>query len=336
MAPLVFPTSMETGALTPLDRRLPYPAADFDLSALALTVNSRTWGKDESGAVEALRRARALGITTFDTVDSPDRSLAEVCLARAFPRGDPSIVVLTPMGAEPPRPMVSTAIERRAPRAPNLRADLAPQHGATHDLFRRLYEVDLPEAGPFGPPSSPAAPASGPARVEEIVVLRCRSPEDIAEASRRSPPWVLSGTFSLLDRTLSDAASRVLGAGFTWIARDTFAGGRLDGSRFVPPTPGTWRTAPRSLRDLEAEVGTITRLDFLARSKRRTLAQAALHFVHGHPWVATMCIPIPAPERWNEILGFGSSPPLEEEERARADALAGARAVGPFRPEVAG
>jgi aryl-alcohol dehydrogenase-like predicted oxidoreductase len=314
---------MEVAAAAATGRRPPYPGAPFELSVLTLTVNATNGPEDGAGTVGLLRRAREAGITTFDTVDSPDDTLAEAWIARAFPWGDPSIVVLARGGAEGAKSAASRALARGAPVAAFSEAGPPRREGAPSYRFRHLYEVDASDPGPTVPHPVAQGPPTG-AGPAEPVVLRCRSLEEIVEASHRPPPRVLSGSYSLLEQALAATAEEVIGTGgFAWVARDPLAGGRLDGSRFASGSMGAGAAGPRTLRELEVDFEAVARLGFLAKPRRRTLAQAALHFVLGQPWVATACLPIPTAERWAEIVGFGSSPPLDEGERARVEALPG-------------
>jgi len=306
-----------------IERRRPYPGADVELSALTLTVGGGHRGGDTRETVQMLRRGRDAGVTTFDVVEAPDPALAEMLLARAFPDGDPAIVVLshgsqaTP-GAVPARGPATRPLGARLSDLSPAAAGVAPSR-----RFRRLFEVEASEVV-GGTVRSRAPGDAGGATGDAPLVVRCRSTDDVERAARRPPPWILSGPFSLLDRTVPTAATRLLGAGaFSWIARDPFSGGRLDASRFaVAPTAGPG-APPRTVRELEVEFEPVARFGFLARPRQRTLAQAALRFVLGSPWVATACVPAPSPERWAEIVGYASSPPLDEEERRRADAVAG-------------
>ena len=323
---------MGAAAGAAIGRRPPFPGAPFELSALTLTVRATGAPGDGEATVGLLRRAREAGVTTFDTVDCPDDTLAEAWIARAFPQGDPAIVVLARGGAEGARPTASRALARGAPVAAFAEAGRPRGEGGPPHRFRHLYEVDTSDPGSSDPPSEARGAPTG-AGPSEPVVRRCRSLEEVVEASRRPPPRILSGSYSLLEQALAAAAERAIGAhGFAWVARDPLAGGRLDGSRFASASTGAWAAGPRTLRDLEVDFEAVARLGFLAKPRRRTLAQAALHFVLGQPWIATACLPVPAPERWAEILGFGSSPALDESERLRAEDLS----EGPMAAPVQG
>jgi len=291
--------------------------ASCELSALTLTVGRSPGPTDTNAAVALLRRAREAGITTFDTVESPDPDLGEALLARAFPDGDPNIVVLA--HGRPPRAPTPGA------RAPSVQspvtalADSGPRrgHAAAPQRLRHVYELEIAEISG----STGSAPGTQPGEVE---VLRCRSVDDLDRAALLPGPRLLSGSFSLLDRSLGETSTRRLEPGsYSWIVRDPFAAGRLDASRFAAGSTAIPAAAPRTVRELEAEFEPVARLGFLARPRQRTLAQAALHFVLGHPWVVSACIPAPAPERWTEIVGFATSPPLDDQDKVRLGLASG-------------
>ena len=310
---------MDPPAATPIPRRPLRPGSSWELSALTLAVDPPSRGDDGEQAARVVRLARAWGITTFDIASSEEPSASAAVLARAFPQGDPSVVVLA---ADPPRkvPPVPGGSPPRAARS-------LPGRPATgHDApirdarFRWLVEADAASL-PAGPAPRPEEPSSLGAHSDPTVV-RCLGADDVRSASLLAPPRLLAGAYSLLERELPEAALRAFGAdGFRWIAHDPFCGGRLDGSRFAPGSALTGLPEPRSVRELSADFGSVAPLAFLVQPRTRTLAQAALRFVLDAPWSLTVSLPPPPPERWAEILGYAAAPPLTEEERRRAEQL---------------
>lgn len=131
------------------------------------------------------------------------------------------------------------------------------------------------------------------------------------------PPVPPSDELSLLDRRW-DPTLRTPGVKAGFIARNPLASGLLDGSRWDRSLrdAGTFRP-PTPLRGLQAEVGPVLDLGFLTSSGHRTLAQAALRYVASLPGVASILVPLPAPERLEELLEFGRTPRLTDEEEAR-------------------
>ncbi len=294
----------------PVPRRPLFPGSEVAVSAITLEVDPGP--NDPDRLVRQLRLARAAGVTTFDTVGAAQPGLAETLLARAFPRPDPELVVL----ARPPEG--NDRSRTTSPFAPTGRPRSRLEPVGTNRLdpgFLRLYEtapVGRPAAGGSATPpgASPDDRRTGPA------VVHCATDRDVDLALGGPPPWLLSGTFNLLESELPMAAARRAGGGaFGWVARDVLAGGRLDGSRFALSPFGVGPAAPLPVREVERELARIAPLGFLAWAGRRTLAQAALHFVLDLPWVATACVPVPDPRRWEELAGFSRAPALEPAER---------------------
>jgi aryl-alcohol dehydrogenase-like predicted oxidoreductase len=77
------------------------------------------------------------------------------------------------------------------------------------------------------------------------------------------------------------------------------------------------------LRQLHRDFDPVLRLGFLTDSRERTLAQASLQFLFHWPWVASVLVPLPSPERLEEFLAASSRPPLTDEEVDRALATLG-------------
>jgi aryl-alcohol dehydrogenase-like predicted oxidoreductase len=312
-----------------VSRRRPYPGAPFELSKLAMAAAPSDPSVDGSAAVALLRRAWRDGISVFDTVDVPNTSVAEALLARAFPDPDPTIVVL---GHDP-------AVQSRGPSPiPTLglpRGPIGLMHGEgpppPHSQpFRRLVEID---AGPSGGRAAGSPNSAAAGGVSELTrVVRCRTEAEAVDAVRERQPCLLAGELSMLRSSVArSAAERAPSGAFGWIARDPFAGGRLDGSWFDRSLPALPTSTPRSVRELEAELASVLPFRSLVLRGRRTLAQAALRFVVDLPWVVSVCIPMPRVERWEEIVGFETSAPLDERERAAIEAMA-APPSAPERP----
>lgn len=290
-----------------VEGRAPYRGAEFELSALAITPDPAGPGGGGAGAVALLRRAWEAGVTTFDTVDTASPPAAESILARAFPRPDPRLVVITPRRgdrragvATPPRAGAGPAWERRS---------------GADDAWRphRLWEVEAAER-----PSEAANAHDGPPRPGSESMLRVRSGSRDGPWGPGPPPPVASGELSLLRRGLAPLMDR--SGPPSWVARDPFAGGRLDGTRFQSVGSPLVSSRPVPVRDLSTEFAAVARFGFLALKRRRTLAQAALRYVALRSGVACICIPLPPVERWEEILGFAGSEPLSETELAQIDA----------------
>lgn len=301
-------------------RRLPYPGAPFELSALTLAAAPEDPAVDGAAAVALLRRAWNEGITTFDTVDVPNPAVAEMLLARAFPHPEPSMVVLSGRRGTSSRDAASSPHLDRRFNPPAVAPMTGPRQERGVGPVRRLIEIDAPSGGP----TSDRSPSRSvrPSAEDAEVVVRCRSWEEVLAVQGHRRPGLVAVELSLLDRTFTTSAARdAVDRSVGWIVRDPFAGGRLDGSRFDRRLSTPISGPPPSVRDLEVEFGPVARFRFLSRPGRRTLAQAALRFVLDLPWVATVCVPMPRIERWEEVVGYADSAPLEEAERATIEAL---------------
>ncbi len=303
-APVREPQFREMSPLVP--RRRPFPTSPFELSILTLQLGPVRGPADIGPLRAAVRRARASGITTFDLTEGPEPGVAESVLRAAFPPGDAEVVVILPAGPAAPRAATVPGLETAPSRLPGAGR---PEEAGT---FPRLYEVSS-RAAPGLPGREPAVPPTHR-------VIRCRSAEE-AEAIAGVPgPLLAAGPLSLLQHDLpTTVAAGRDPTSFAWIARDPFAGGRLDGSRFaVPRFAGGPVPAPATVRQLGSELESVLPFAFLARPGQRTLAQAAIRFPLAHRYVASVVIPVPAPERWEEIVGFEASAALSEDEVARA------------------
>jgi len=241
-------------------------------------------------------------------------------IVAAFPDPDPAFLFVVGRSWSPrPGPRRSTG------ESPNEASD------PVRDLEGTLLE-DVRRIGRLGSVLVDFAPGGAPPeRIREAaeVLDRHRTqgrisgwslhlPEDSEGVSRdpAATPSALCVELSLLDRSwlgpLSDRASHgPLGV----LVRDPFAGGRLDGTRFASTLGERGpSSAPLDVRSLHAEFDPVLQLAFLTRARRRTLAQAGLLFLFRWPWVSTVLVPLPRPERWEEVLGASSAPPLDPAE----------------------
>jgi aryl-alcohol dehydrogenase-like predicted oxidoreductase len=282
-------------------------------------------GADRS-VVERLHRARSAGVTTFDAAASPDRPRAERLLTEAFPEPDARLVIIVGRRQED---LV------RPEGGPTSGFDTGPTF---LDRWRRSIEMSQRRLTPnrVGVVEwlDAALPASLNGERETLTQLGapglCLCRRWIPDAAAPAPvpgeppaPRLLSGGFSLLD----PRAARSLGkesevAELSFLARDPFAGGRLDGTRSstmaVERGPGA---GPIRLRDLEAEFGPVLRLGFLTEGRQRTMAQAAIRYASGWPWVGSVLVPLPTAERLEEILGTFAVPPISDQELGQLERL---------------
>ena len=273
--------------------------------------------------VALLCRARVHGVTTFDVASARFPERAERLIARAFPASDPDLEVIVGRSVE----FLARERSARAPSRPteDLEAALAE---SLEQSERRLAPAPVsvvewsPETdGGTGDTRDPnLLPPVPPGRADLLWAVRLL-PSLTALPSTGGSPALFAGELSLLDRDLVPRfAPMDRKIETSVIARNPFSDGRLDGSRFAAVAelagPGA---GPIDVRRLRSDFEPVLALGFLTKTRQRTLAQAALRYVLGWPWVATSVVPLPTPERFEEILRFESSPPFTEEERARLD-----------------
>jgi aryl-alcohol dehydrogenase-like predicted oxidoreductase len=301
----------------------PVPGANRTFSALTISVDPPAVAPPSADArtVALLRQARDHGVTTFDVADARFPARAERLIATAFPSPDPDVAVIvgrsveslarerTPRGEPLAAENLGNALEESLGQS---RRRLAPARVAVVE-----WRPDID--GSSGDISATGAPPPAGAEAKDLLwAVYLSSPPTALPRTGRTPS-LFTGELSLLDREvvpLFDPAIGTTDAGL--IVRNPFADGRLDGSRFAATgmLAGP-RAGPVELRRFQAEFDSVLALGFLTKDRRRTLAQAALRFVLDFPWVATSVIPLPTPERFEEILSFGASPPLSEDELAK-------------------
>lgn len=303
------------------------PGVRRSFSEVTLLVDPPAGGPPAGDArsVALLRRARALGVTTFDVTDARFPSRAERLIATAFPDPDSELSVIVG------RSVTSLAEERPPVRGGEESWDF--EHALTRSLeqsSRRLAPVAISLVE-----WDPAHPAESTDREEMLAAPeRTALPRDIRWVVRL-PPGVrslptggigtplFSGPLSPLEQGLVAAfESGSERSEARLVARDPFARGRLDGSRFARAGrfagPGT---APINLRSLHEEFDPLLRFGFLTEGRRRTLAQAALQFALSFGWVVTAVVPLPDPERLDELLGAGSRPLLSHDDLERLTSM---------------
>ncbi len=304
---------MSDPARAPVDRAAPYPGAPFQLSRLAFSVPTSARSGLGGPLVGLLRQAHRAGVTTFDLTAAEDPLAAETLLAAALPGTGASVVVIVPA----PGDRTARGLPGRGPWPAHPPAATATAPSRVPG-FQRLTELSSPEGS--SPTTERAATVAVTSRATAPFAVRCASREDVRRAVARHGPCLISGVFSLLERSLlTGAVDAHAGEILGWIARDPFAGGRLDGSRFAGAGGVARPGPPSSLRELDAEFAPVAPLRFLARRGERTLAQAALRFASAGPRVVSVVAPLPVPERWREIAEFDRSPPLTGEELARIE-----------------
>ncbi len=240
----------------------------------------------ERSVIERVRRARHAGIDLFDVASVPDPIRSARLVASALADSEAGSVLLVPA------------------RAVGLASALREEGGGRPAPFHLFRE----EGGSSEEAADRATAEDG--------VRRLEGPEAELPPSR-SGRYV--GPFSLLDRRLASrfgAADRT-GSARLW-ARDPFARGRLDGSRFGPTAPtGERPERPASVRDLAEEFAPVLRLGFLTEGRHRTLVEAAIQYLLAHRWVEAVLAPLPPIERLEAVVRSLSAQPLTPAELAR-------------------
>jgi aryl-alcohol dehydrogenase-like predicted oxidoreductase len=305
------------------------PGTGLELSVLGIDLDPERIGPpsaDERTSV-FLRRARQRGITTFRVLAGPARPRVERLLSTALPGADPSVVrigarsfsELVREGArseDPPGPDLSSRLEQ------SLRESAARLGGTGYRILEWEFEPGS------GPSISEATGMLTDLRAHGSIDAFALPPEAAGEegsspAADRVSPALRTGALSLLDTrwaTVLEAEARRRATGF--LAHDPFAGGRLDGTA-IGAAAGDRRpdSPPRSVRELHLEFDPVLRFEFLTRSHDRTLAEAALQFVLRWPWVTSVLVPLPSPERFDGLLRALNAPPLTDPELERVFAL---------------
>jgi aryl-alcohol dehydrogenase-like predicted oxidoreductase len=289
--------------------------------------------------VALLRKARAEGVTVFDVSGSAHRPHAERLIATAFPHFDPELLVI--VTGEVPGAGYADPSGRSAPSSPA--PDVAETLSKSLAQSRRRLSPQVPgilegrvDTGEADGGAAAGRTLAGLASSQELVGWMPRLAPDrsaFSEGVSHEASHLFSTELSLLEPSLATSVDELFEAReFGVFARDPFAGGRLDGTRFAASVvdralPGR----PLDLRALRAEFDPVLRLGFLSLPHRRTLAQAALQFLLSRAWVTSILLPIPRPERWEEIFGAEEVEPLTGEELRRlgvAEGPAGASRSG--------
>jgi aryl-alcohol dehydrogenase-like predicted oxidoreductase len=306
------------------------PGIGDDVSVLGFTLDA---GPPVSPTAEGpllaqLRRARSQGITLYDIAGTRVPEHFERLFSLAFPEPqDRAFVILDPALEGVPR--ADTAARRGSgssavpPLAPSQLVNSIREHrerlGPAANV---IVETALPDAPDRQ--STLLSALRNMTRQGAIAGWAVR-----AGTGEPLPPErvdgidisVLSCEISLLEPSrVPELDARALRSPTRVLVRDPLGSGRLDGSRFsaqlTDRRPGA---APYDVSVLQKEYAPVLRLGFLTAGKRRTLAQAALQYLLHRPWLACVLVPLPAPERWNEILSSVEAPPLSEEEVQRVE-----------------
>jgi aryl-alcohol dehydrogenase-like predicted oxidoreductase len=325
---------MARGEVARIPRREISPGG-LPLSLLSISVQPGPipGGPGDDAVVHRLRTARKAGVTTFDVAGARDGPRSERLLARAFPDPDPEIVVIVGRrvedlvrrdGADPP---------------PHEGADGVPQRlrASLRETDRRLFPHSAAILEWTGELLSGLnAGAASEVGVRAPWLFRKLSDNDPVPpgGATTDGPLAVSGSLSLLRpewglRLGPVHPSRPV----AFLARDPFAGGRLDGSRAAASGVDRGpRAEPPRLRDLQQEFAPVLRLAFLTHQRTRTLAQAALRYAAHWKWVTSVIVPLPTIDRMDEVLSTFTTPPLSDDDLRQVGVVAASFPAGGTPP----
>ena len=260
-----------------------------------------------------LRRAADAGITMFDLdFDRAWAATVDTVLAALAGRREPLnlLVRMPPEDAGDPRPIQD--LSRRVGPSCRLFLVASGAEGARRlsETLERVRSEGTIIA--WGVALEEAADESALGRIESA------GPQFVTAPLRATEPRQVRAVAQWAERTSLPV-----------VATDPFGGGLLDGARLDPYRNGRDpRAAPQSVATLKREFAPVLRLGFLTATRRRTLPQAALLYVLRFPFVVTVSVPLPAPERLDDLLRATETGPLSEDELAALDRLE--------RPDVSG
>ncbi len=295
--PTLHGTARERGWRT---RERNVPGHDLTLSSLTFAVPESGVGAPRPRLAREIERALEIGVTSFDLRALHDpRGAGELILkAAAGARSRPVVWVRGTSGSAPSSgpPGLGRAMQRPSPTGAVPPSTLA----SWEDRLSVVLESDDP-AG--------VRPEGGP-QVHRVA-------EESFDPGH-APDGLWAGRLSLLAPGFARAfAVRGPRPGFALVAEDVLAGGALDGSWAAPPFGSGHPAAPARIADLEAQFRPVLELAFLTRSRQRTLLGAAVAFALQWPWVATAVVPLPTPDRLDDVVRAADAPPLDDAELRR-------------------
>lgn len=316
--------------LGPVGRRI-VPGTEAPVSELgiALDPSPTTAAPADRLQVGSLRRARALGVTLYDVAGARSPSRAEWLLRTAFPEPDPDLVVVVGLVADTPGSRADAGARRAGTGADE------PWSETTVSAWLDEVRTRLPARASIVPETRLSSLRMEEVRTRAAALTPCVGRRGLLTWSTRvdrevvlagTPADGLTSPLVSTELSLLDAASLAPLAGGPrprspgLLVRDPFAGGRLDGS-LLSREIGDRRPGrpPRDLRELREEFAPVLRLGFLTQGHKRTLAVAALRYLLQRSETLSVLVPLPSPERWEEIFSAPSAAALDPEELARLE-----------------
>ena len=244
------------------------------------------WGSfDEEAAIAAIRRARDLGITLFDTAQAYGFGASEQLLGRALrpelSRDRESVVIATKGGIRPPERDASAAFLRRG-------VEESLRHLGVDVID--IYQVHWPD------PDVPQEETAGALQemVEEGKIRHVGvSNYDVAQMEAFAavrPVEVLQPPYHLLQREIEEEilpytrAHDIGVLAYSPLASGLLAGRIDEGTTFAADD---WRSQASAFtgEGLRRNLAVVRRLEALARDLGITLGQLAIAWVLGQPGV---------------------------------------------------
>ncbi len=307
-------------------------------SVLGLELDGPTLGPptNDDRNLALLRAARSAGVTTWAIAEGAAGARAERLISAALPAPDPELVVIARRSIRHLASGEARGAAAGSDLEARLRSSLEESNGrlSPHSVGLLEWRDD-----PADPPETETAGALDRLRsggsIHDWLTSVPNAVEQWSNATdERVRPTLVVGPLSLLDRSaVAPLRARAGRHPVGLFVRNPLADGRLDGSRFERPLadrgPGV---PPPTVRELHREFDSVLALGFLSEGRRRTLAQSSLQFAAHWPWVCSILVPLPRPERLRELLEAETRPPLSDDEVARVLQRSVVAAEGGPRP----
>jgi hypothetical protein len=285
-------------------------------------------GEGTARRTRLFRRALSIGIAMFDLTTSTT-PLLDIYLIeevnREFDRPLTLIIPLRvpgdPTPGRPPSSTVAVATELgRVPVGdPLLGPAAAPAMRPRDNLWVELPVEEAESSANSDAPLSLPPELKGP-KVSWVVRWDSSDQLDgVLHKASRLEGAIVSGPASLLDPRGPIAVGAISPPGTRrYLARDPYAGGRLDGSLLeLGNLDRNPNEGPLSLERLQEEYGPVLPFGFLSKPGIRNLRVAALQYLRTLPSVLGIVVPIASERQLEELERIASAPPLEPEELDR-------------------
>jgi hypothetical protein len=327
------PSNPETRSFPPINGN-DRPALGVDMSGPAISKEGPEW------KARLFQRALAVGISLFDLTASAT-PLLDARLLRESERGlDHSFTLIVPLHprrfpapdrGDQPDQVRPPRYERSRDGVTTLPQELEKNVAVGGRLMVEIPPSADPEALPTADEANSVLALSSVASPPWVV--RWDSPEQLDPAVRRARRLgdaMISGPASLLDSRGPSTLTALEGDGLRrYIARDPFAGGRLDGSLLeVGNLERNPRAGPWSIERLQEQYRPVLSFDFLTKRGSRNLRIAALQYLLTLPSVAGVVVPISNERQLEEMSRLTTAPPLDPLDLERIARLQSGSRIG--------